>query len=234
MTGTEAKALIIKNATPYFEQKGWKLKKVRWNEAIFVNKKNEYFDIIGISTTDYNPEQLIGYGLGKRIEAVEAVMKKIESKTPFDLPLKSDDTTLNILDKGDSLKREDKSYCTSEEDVIYNLGKIFNYLDEHALPLLEKFNDLREIDNLINGEGEKFWDSDWKKPFNLAGRFDTRRLITAKLSGRKDFDELIDKVYESIEAESAKNGYPFTYDRTDLTKKLPYTIHLLKNVKSLY
>jgi hypothetical protein len=233
MTGKEAKELIIKNATPYFETKGWQLKKVSRNEACFFKKEKEYSDSIGISTTDYNPEQLIGFGMGKRIEIVENIMNEINKRIPFsNPPYPKDEKTLNIIDKKDSLKREDKSYCTTENDIIYNLNKIFNYLDNYALPQLEKFNDIREIDRLINGEGNNFWEDDWQKPFNFAGRFYLRRLVIAKLSGRSDYEDFIEKRLLKIEKLSFENNE--TFDRNDLSKTTPFTIEYLKNIKPIY
>ena len=232
MTQKQATELIIKNAIPYFNERGWEHKKVRRNEAIFINTTTGSINKIGISTSDYNPEQLIGFGIGKRIEEVEEIMVKINEKIPFsNPPYTRDENTLYLLDKGNSLNREDKSYCTTEEDIVYNLNKIYDYLDNYALPLLESFNDLREIDKLINGEGENFWEDDWKKPFNLAGRFYLRRLIIAKLSGRKDYNEFIENHITKIEKLSKEQGEKF--DRNDLTDELVYCIHLLKTVEPL-
>ena len=232
MTVSEAKTLIIKNATPYFESKGWQLKKLRRNEARFFYEDDHSLNFIGISTTNYNPEQLIGFGIGKRIKAVEDIMQEVNKAIPFQRTLEKEEPTLYLLDKGDSLKREDKSYCTTEEDIIYNLGKIFKYLNDFALPLLEQFNDVREIDKRINGEDHNFWASTHKKPFNLAHRFYLRRLIIAKLSGRKDYEEFINNHLQSIEKAAEEANEHF--DRNDLSDELVYCIHLLNNVEPLY
>lgn len=233
MTGSEAIKLIIKNATHFFNERGWIHKKVRWNEARFINPKQNYLDFIGISTTDYNPEQLIGFGIGKRIEAVEEIMVKVNEKIPLsNPPYQKDEPTLYLLDKGNSLKREDKSYCTTEEDVVYNLNKIYDYLDNQALPLLEKFNDLREIDRLINGEGENFWEIDWKKPFNLAGRFVYRRVIIARLSGRNDYNEFIEKIKDIANQRAKENNN--VIDWSDKTIPMIYLLEYLDNIEPIY
>ena len=94
------------------------------------------------------------------------------------------------------------------------------------------FNDLREIDKRINGEGENFWIDDWKKPFNLAGIYNIRRLIIARLSGRKDYDEFIQKIKDIVNARAKKNGR--TIDWSDTSINFIYTLEYLKNIKPLY
>jgi len=232
MTGKEAKELIIRNATPYFEERGWHLKKVQRNEAVFIRKENDFSNRIGISTLDYNPIQVIDFGLGKYIDSIENIMRKINQNTELNPPLDKDCLTLYLTDKDKSNLKQKMSECRVEQHIINSLNPIFDYLNHHALPTLEKFNDLREIDKLINGEANNYWETDWHKPFNLAGYFYLRRLIIAKLSGRKDYTEFIEKEIEEIEREAVEANE--TFDRNDLSDELAYCIHLLKDVDPLY
>ena len=56
---------------------------------------------------------------------------------------------------------------------------------------------MKNIDNLINGDGENFWEDDIPKtkPFNLAHLFYPRRLIIAKLAkSAEEYNRFIGKI----------------------------------------
>ena len=238
MNKRETQDFIVKYLDSYLSKQGFKHRKSNRTEVEYIRKidKNN-FERFRLSTINYYDSHKLRFGFGKRIGAVEDIMARINEKVPFTNPsYKKNTTTLGFgYNSYNGLNKDGCfGYMETEEQVKENVEKVIDFTEYHALPLLNKFNDLREIDKLINGEGDNFWENDWKKPFNLAGRFNVRRLIIAKLSGHKNFDELVDKVYKSIEEESTKNGYPFVYDRNDLTAEIPYTVHFLENIKSLY
>jgi hypothetical protein len=74
-----------------------------------------------------------------------------------------------------------------EADVQVNTDLIIDFMKSTALPLLERFNDIREIDKEINGY--VFWENDWRKPFQV-GSFAFHRLIIAYLCGNSNFEKL--------------------------------------------
>ena len=121
--------------------------------------------------------------------------------------------------------------CSNEKDIVRSVKEIIDFTTTHALPLLEKTNDVKFLDAEINGS--EFWESDWQKKFNLGGNFDIKRLIIAKLVGNPNFDEIVDKNYKAIEKASAESGYPFTYDRNDLTMPVPSVLEMLKNIEAI-
>lgn len=174
-------------------------------------------------------------GFGMQIKAVEQVVHAVNTKIPLMPPARKDSITLgfghwpipgNWNDGG-------YPYMDNEQDVINNMKIVTDFTEQIALPLLESLTDVREIDRRVNREGENFWIDDERKQFHLGGYFYLRRRIIAKLSGRKDYDEFIDKLYNIIDdANKSQDKEPF--DRTDLNVSLNYCVQLLKDVKPLY
>jgi hypothetical protein len=111
--------------------------------------------------------------------------------------------------------------------------RIIKRSEEVVFPLLSRFEDLREIDKVINNLDD-FWDWDVGKPFSLGGNFDVKRVIIAKLSGNPRYEEVVDMAFKMVEFRSNRDGYPFVYDRKDLALPIPYTVHFLKDIKPLY
>ena len=133
------------------------------------------------------------------------------------------------------IKLSEVSDLDKEEGVITSSEIILDFMEHQAMPVYNLFEDLREIDKRINGEGENYWDNDWKKEFTLAHYFDIRRLIIAKLVGNVRFDEIVDRSIKYIETETEKNtGKPYVYDRSDLSDGIPFAVHFLKNIKCIY
>ena len=91
----------------------------------------------------------------------------------------------------------------------------------------------QDLDKMINGEGENFWEDDDKKTFTLAHHFTLRRLIIARLSGRKDYEDFLDK-YFKFEENKYKIKNWGEYDRNNLTLFSPKIINLLKDVKPIF
>jgi len=237
MNKRETESHIVKHIDHFMVENGFKHKKSEKTQIEYYRKfdKNN-FERFSLSTLNYYDEHKLRFGFGKRLNVVEELVSKVNEHVPLKNPsLSKDDTTFGFGYNSYNKINKDGcfEYMRTEEDVIKNVKLIIDFSEKEAFPFLEKLGDLREVDRLINGEEENWWETDWKKPFHL-GYFYLRRMIIAKLSGRNDFDNLVDKVYRTIENESAKNGYPFEYDRNDLTKKIPATVHILKDVESLY
>ncbi|MBL7744128.1 MAG: hypothetical protein JNN00_11685 [Chitinophagaceae bacterium] len=234
MNKTDAKKLMMKYLLPQIEKIGYK-ERGKGAEFEIVRKIASGEDIISGGFTDYNPIQKIIYGCNKRHEAIIAILKSLEEKGVILSPPISRHTitigfryeTLNGLNFVGYLPEME-----TEVDVKKCVDKMLDFLHNIAFPLLDKFNDLREIDMLINGEQP--WTTDYRMPYALGGNFYEKRLIIAKLSGNPNFQSLIDFCYDSLEQLSAKSGHPFTYNRNDMTKPLPALIKLLQGVKSLY
>jgi hypothetical protein len=111
--------------------------------------------------------------------------------------------------------------------------RIIKRSEEVVFPLLSRFEDLREIDKVINNLDD-LWYDDWMKPFDLGGNFYVKRFIIAKLSGNPRYEELADRVFDMIDKKMEEQGRDERADRVSLNKPIPYTVHFLKDIKPLY
>jgi hypothetical protein len=71
-----------------------------------------------------------------------------------------------------------------------------DFLLNSAVPIVNKLNDLREIDKVINGD--KPWKTDWQMPYAFGGNFHLKRLIIAKLSGLGNYERIMSLVREDF------------------------------------
>lgn len=236
MNKRETEVYIIKYLDGYLTSKGFKHKKSQKTQIEYYRKfDNDNFEKFSLSTINYYDSHRLRFGFGKRIGVVEEVMTKINEVIPFsNPPYKKDSHTLGFGYNSYYGINQDglPDYMKTEQDINNNVQKVIDFTEKMALPFLAQLNDLREIDKLINGEGENFWDDDWKKTFNLAGRFYLRRLIIAKLSGRKDYNDFIENHLQKIEKLFEEKNKKL--DRNDLSNEFVYCIHLLKNITPLY
>ena len=123
----------------------------------------------------------------------------------------------------------------NEAEAKVAVDMIIDFMQKDALPLLDKFNDLREIDKIINGDD--FWITDWQMPFNLGGgNFYAKRLVIAKLAGgQKRLEEVIEKFKEAETKYWKEKGEVANLSYLEDTKTATgFTIQYLKNVPSLY
>lgn len=234
MNKTEARALMMKHLLPKIEKYGYKEKK-GGSEFQIVRKVDSGEDIINGGFTDYNPEQQIIYNFYKKHKSILSVLKLLEgSGISLSPPISKHTGTIgfsygqiNNLDKIGYLP-----FMATEADVEKCVGIMVEFMETTAFPLLDKFEDLREIDKIINGEQP--WETDWKEAYSFGTYFNFIRLIVAKLSGNVKYEYLVEFTYTTLEKRSMETGNPFVYDRHDITKPLPALIKLLEDVESIY
>ena len=237
MNTIESKVITIKYIDKFMTYNGFKLMKNSSSEAIYKRKTILGYDIFGSSPTNYNPLQMLGFGVSKIIKPIEDVTKEINKHVQLNPPIHSNTRSLALLnyklDRGKESARMSKPE-TTEEDVKEYAEEVMEYLKTSALPLLDKFNDLREIDKVINGDD--FWITDWQKPFNLGGNFYVKRLIIAKLAGgQKHLEEVIEKdklAFIESEKEQGRVANLGVYE--DMNNAVGFTVNYLKNVGPLY
>ena len=201
----------------------------------FYSKDNFGFKYFALSTINYGDSHNMRFGYGMRLNSIEKIASDINQKIPFSPPLGKNEPSL-VFDHNmfHGIKTDGGfPYMENEQDVINNMKIVTDFTEKTALPLLQLFTDVREIDKRINGEGENFWRDSWQKPFGLTEPFSIRRRILAKLSGRKDYEEFIEKLYNLIDENLQKEGKE-KFDRTNLNNATNYCVHLLKDVKPLY
>lgn len=235
MKKVEAKELMMKHLMPCIEKYGYKEKKSSSSDFEIFRKTSSGRDVIGGGVNDYNPIQKIIYGTGKINDRVNKILFSLQDTGIFlSPPVRKDSRLISTsypathnLDYYDYLPE-----MLTESDVEKCVEMMLEFLEGTAFPLLEKFEDLREIDKIINGEAP--WETDWGKPFILGAYFNFTRLIIAKLSGNNKYNWLIDFTYSVLEKRSKENGHSFIYDRNDLTKPLPALIKLLEGIEPIF
>ena len=119
----------------------------------------------------------------------------------------------------------------TENDVKKCVDKMKAFLSETAFPMLEKFNDLREIDKIVNGS--KLWQYDWDKIMRVSGggNFFLNRIIIAHLTNNPRFDEIVTFQREYFD-EQLKGEYSTNY--YEAAKILKNLLDILKYEPKLY
>lgn len=241
MKQSDAKKLFIELTNERLESKGFKLKKTRDTEAVYIREKMNGFERMGISTYNYYPEVVFGMGTMKRYNKIEKILLDINEKYNLELRLSKDEWTLSY--RGSHSKRKLQLYEVEHKDNelgVHESTKILmDFIENELLPTYDLFDDLREIDKRINGDEENFWETDKNNnalPFNLGEYFHERRLIIAWLCNNFQFDFISDSTFKFFEKSMLKNtGQPYHYDRKDLSLRIPATINYLKeNVSPMY
>lgn len=236
MNKRETEDFIIKHLNSFLAEKGFKHRKSNRTEVEYIRKINQNnFERFRLSTINYYDSHKLRFGFGKRIGSVEEILKEVDQVTPLPPPtLKKDSPSLGFSYNSYIGSNNDGcfGYMENEEQVKENVDKIIEFTENEALPFLEKLNDIREIDKRINREGENFWQTDENKPFNLAGRFVYRRVIIAKLSGKEDYEDFIEKIKKIADARATVNGN--IIDWSDNSIAFVFLLKYLKNVRPHY
>lgn len=228
MTGKEAKNLVLKHFESQLNKVGFKQKKRSDTSIEFLKSYNENsFYYLGISIYTYSPAIQFGFVSSQRIAEVEKVFAEINKQVVlFDSYNKYTPTL--YLNEGDAVELRTTSVET-EEELITLFSRILVYFQKTTIPILEKFQDIREIDKLINGEGENFWeDNNVRRPFELKD-FYARRLIIARLSKTNEaFEELVEKVYAINAKRRIEKGSP-PLNRNDISNPINIIVNYLRD-----
>lgn len=237
MTTVESKTLTVKYIDEFMTKNGFKLMKNGSSEAIYKRKTIIGYDIFGSSPTNYTPVQVLGFGVSKIIKPVETITAEVNKHVQMNPPIHINTRSLSLTNYEVNRQKDSKRRLKSEttdEDVKEYVDEVVEYLQNNALPLLDKFNDLREIDRVINGDD--FWITDWNMPFNLGGNFYVKRLVIAKLAGgQRHLEEVIEKdklAFIESEKEQGRVANLGVYE--DMNNAVGFTIQYLKNVEPLY
>ena len=218
MNGKQAKELVIKHFNKDLNSLGFELKKTRDTHIHYYNRYEGGYNHLGNSFDIYTPLVRFGFVMWKRIDEVETILEKMHKCGIIDTELTTDSPTLSLRHNHVDLKLISVG---TEQELIGGFKKIITYITKEALPVLNSFNDLRNIDKIVNGEGENFWEDDsGHKPFTLAHFFYVRRLIIARLCKNDiEYSKCIEKVYEQVDNRLRKvNQEPF--DRLDAEHEL--------------
>ena len=239
MNKKQAKGLTRTYITDFFESHRFKERKNGGSTLEYIRKTKDGFDGFASGTVDYNPIQIIRYSVYKQIDSVENIMADIGNKLGDrkSFPDMKELYTVAFGYEGYHGMVTKSRYLPemqNEAEAKVAVDMIIDFLEKDALPQLDKFNDIREIDKIINGDD--FWITDWQKPFNLGGgNFCAKRLVVAKLAGgQKHLEEVIEKdklAFIESEKEQGRVANLGVYE--DMNNHVGFTINYLKNVEPI-
>lgn len=232
MTLHEAKTLFIKHSEKTIESWGFKEKKIRRAEAIYIKAKENGFERFGVSTLNYMPIVVYAIGASKRLNLVEDILSEINKKYSLNLDLNKETFTIACRKN----KRELEISLPKVEDeqgVIESSKILLDYIGNTVIPMFNLFDDIREIDKRINEEDENWTDE--PKDFSLGYFSAHRRFIIARLCKTEDgFQDFCNKRFKEVDQNLIKMNEP-KFDRNDDIHWLNQTINYLKeNVSPMY
>ncbi|MAN29035.1 MULTISPECIES: hypothetical protein [Mesonia] len=239
MKQSEAKRIFIEVTNKELESFNFNLKKTRNINAIYIRKKENGYEDLGISTYNYYPEVVFGIGTSKRLNEVEEILWEINEKHNMNLKLSNDTWTISYFGNRSKRKLElmEVKNRDNEKGVKESIKILMGFIKNEVLPTYDLFDDLREIDKRINGQEENLWEDDSGnfKPFSFGTYFGYRRLIIARLSKQEeDFNVFLEKIYSLRDKKAEKFGVT-KIDKNDLSNKTNIVIKYLKeNVSPIY
>jgi hypothetical protein len=236
-TKKETIDFAIKYLNVFFESNGFKKTKRLSGEFVYQRKTEFGYDGFACDTLGYDSYRL-RFSVFKRDIRIEDICKHILKNTksglPIDIPIDEDSISMAFTYDTTGLYAPDMVFpeCFNEIDIKKECESICDFMENKAFPLLNKTDDLRAIDKIVNQEN--FWETDWLMPFNLGNNFHLKRLIIARLSGNLNFEEIIEKNYNVLEKLSRDSGDNFIFNRNDLSRDIPFAVEYLKKTEPLY
>ena len=229
----EARELTLKYLEPIVKKHGFNVKLSASKQARIERKTANGTDILAFDILNYAPSFRIGYAFCKINIHINNIMLSFLEKVK--LPLQEDKRTWFIFFSYNTLYKPGETvylpYMKTEEEVRECVAMMNTFIEDPGLPLLARFEDLREVDRIINGEEP--WETDWRKPYVLGyGAFFLKRLIISKLAGLGSYDRIFRFVsdYYIAQFDDPEHGGNAKDRLADVNAM---DIHL-KNVKPLY
>lgn len=192
----EARELTLKYLEPVVTKHGFTVKLSASKQLKIERKASKGMDLLAFDMLNYAPAFQIRYGFIKVNTTVNEILLKLQEKIKLSLPVDKKSTLVSFSYNTINNPTE-TSYLPmmeTEEDVQQSVALLQSFLEEVGVPLLKRFDDLAEIDRVINGE--QLWETDWLKPYVFGGNFTLKRLIVAKLAGLGSYDRVFAYVRE--------------------------------------
>ena len=234
MVITQIKECVYKYCHRPLTALGFEIKPNKTFDLTIRKKRPDGFDTIATAYNIYGDTFYLIYAFNKVNSRVNKIMLELQEKVQLDSKVDKQSRFL-FFSYNTIHDPSNTSYLPemkTEEDVKKCVEMMMDFVKGTGMPLLDKFEDLRELDAIVNGDQP--WETDWHKPYSFGGNFYEKRLIIARLAGNPHFDKLVDFNYKTLEKLSAENGSPFTYDRNDMTRPLPALVSLLSQVEPTY
>jgi hypothetical protein len=186
----EARELTLKYLEPIVKKHGFNVKLSSTKQARIERKRDSGTDVLAFDMLTYTPAFRIRYAFNKINVQINNILLRLQERIA--LSAKEDKKSWFIFFSYNTLHDPTETtylpFMETEEDVQKCVASIESFMVEAALPLLIRFEDLGEVDKIINGE--RPWETDWHKPYVFGGNFHLKRLIISKLAGLDSYDRI--------------------------------------------
>ena len=228
----EAREITLKYLVPIVKNHGFNVKLSASKQARIERKTANGTDTLAFDMLNYAPSFLIRYAFYKVNVHISDIMLNFQEKAK--IPLQEDKSSWFIFFSYNTLYKPTHTsylpYMKTEEEVRECVATMNAFIEDAGLPLLARFEDLREVDRIINGEEP--WETDWHKPYVFGGNFYLKRLIISKLAGLGSYDRIFRFVsdYHIAQFDDPEYGDNFKARMVEVNEMDSH----LKDVKPLY
>lgn len=229
MNTKNIKEILSRDLEPLFVEKGFKTK----NESqlvfsYYAEKKDVTYAVDGhlLKYNDYVLVYHFYFGIKKVVEH----LREIDRVVPLDSNKYTVSNSLITISPGVVLfpKETDRAYKSFDSDFKLKLilFDIQVFYQDFYLPFCNKFSDIKQLDKLFNRLDDFRTDS---SIFPGLAFFYVTRLIIARMANNPDYDEVVERNFQILEAEFRKFGG--TYDRNDETQPVVFAAKYLRDLK---
>lgn len=225
----QAKELTIKYLDDFFSSNSFKLKKGSSSSFEYIKKHKAGFDSVAIGYLESFPGSQMQFTVIKRIDEVEKIKYEILAKVEPERKVDKTSSSLvfSIRTLEGLVHGRYMPEMLNEADVATSCEIVKDFMLKTGFPMLERFNDIKELDKEINGEN--FWTTDWQMPFNLGGDFDIKRVIIAWLANNPKFENIVQYHLKKFEELIATGEYVDL--RKESLKQFEYAVEYLKQTE---
>jgi hypothetical protein len=197
----EARELTNKYLEPIVQKHGFGLKVNAAKEAKIERKSPSGIDSLDMDMLNYTPSFRIRYAFSKVNNRVNSLLIDLQKRIA--LPLKEDKKSTFVFFSYNTLHNPTETtylpFMETEAEVQACVDMMGSFIEETAIPLLARLDDLGEVDRIINGDEP--WETDWHKPYVFGGNFHLKRLIVSRLGGRDSYDRVFEFVSSYLSAQ---------------------------------
>ncbi|HYH15446.1 MAG TPA: hypothetical protein VD794_09505 [Flavisolibacter sp.] len=196
----EARELTLNYLEPLVAKHGFSVKVSASKQVKIERKGASGTDILAFDLLDYKPVFQIRYAFQKINTPINDLLIRLQQR--INLRVKEDKKSWFLFFSYNTLHKPTDTvylpFMETEPDVQNCIIMMTSFIEETGIPLLVRFDDLREVDRIINGDDP--WETDWHKPYVFGSNFHLKRLVIAKLAGLDNYEktfELLSRFFTS-------------------------------------
>jgi hypothetical protein len=186
----EARELTLKYLEPTLKKHGFTIKLNARKQAKIERKTANGTDIFAFDMLNYAPSFRIRYAFIKINVPINDILLRFQERTKLSLLV--DKKTWFIFFSYNTLYKPNDTaylpYMETEGEVKKCVAMMSSFIEDPGMPLLTRFDDLRELDRIVNGEEP--WETDWLKRYVFGVAFNLKRLIISRLAGLGSYNRI--------------------------------------------